>query len=324
MRHLFAAFACLLGALVFTTSANATYTANYIFGDSLSDTGNFNALTGGALQPPYWNGRFSNGPVYSEIVANSLGLAADPFFASGGTNYAVGGARTDGHTIAALAPIASLQGQLGAFFNGNGGVADSNALYTLYIGSNDVFDAIDIAAATNDFNSGLAVIANAASIVGQSLDSLAAAGAKTILVPTVTNLGLTPLVPNLAKPLASALASSFNSLVDTFIQSVLASSSDVRIVRPDLFGLLTDAVNNPASYGFTNVTTPCYDGYLTTPGTTVCSNPDETLFWDPIHPTTAGHRLIADATLIALPEPQAVLLVGVGLILMFVARRRRG
>src|ERR1035441_9762115 len=66
----FAILTVVLLALTSIASAGA-YTAVIAYGDSLSDNGNLFAATG---QPPapYWNGRFSNGPVTVEYLANSL------------------------------------------------------------------------------------------------------------------------------------------------------------------------------------------------------------------------------------------------------------
>lgn len=315
----------LFGAILLCGSAQAVYTAHYVFGDSLSDSGNFNALTGGVvLTAPYWQGRFSNGPVYSELVSTSLGLTANPYWVDGqGTNYAIGGARTTGHVLAPdLNAIASLQGQVGTYLAGHGGVADPNALYTVYMGSNDLFDAIELIANTGDLNAGLSIVSNAATLVGQSLYTLAALGAQTIIVPTVTDLGLTPMVPNTGKALASTLASSFNSIIDNVILSLTSNFTDLRIARPDIYGLLGSAVANPGDYGFTNVSTPCYDGFVLVAGSSVCSNPDETLFWDLMHPTAAGHQFIADAVLSTVPEPQTLLLLSLALGMMLWVRRR--
>jgi len=57
----------------------------YVFGDSLSDTGNAFSRTG-SPPPPYFNGRFSNGPVWVEYLADRLGLPRNP-----STNFAFGG-----------------------------------------------------------------------------------------------------------------------------------------------------------------------------------------------------------------------------------------
>ena len=43
----------------------------------------------------------------------------------------------------------------------------------------------------------------------------------------------------------------------------------------------------PNVLGLTNVTAPCFNGV------TVCADPDSYLYWDGVHPTAAGHRLIA-------------------------------
>ncbi|MDY6992457.1 MAG: SGNH/GDSL hydrolase family protein, partial [Pseudomonadota bacterium] len=40
----------------------------YVFGDSLSDKGNLFELTGLPPDPPYFNGRFSNGLLWSEYL----------------------------------------------------------------------------------------------------------------------------------------------------------------------------------------------------------------------------------------------------------------
>src|SRR5439155_21476778 len=54
------------------------FTKLVVFGDSLSDTGNVYAVTAGAVppSPPYYAGRFSNGPVWAEYLAAALALPA--------------------------------------------------------------------------------------------------------------------------------------------------------------------------------------------------------------------------------------------------------
>ena len=88
----------LLGAVLVVLATGATLAhadpGVVVFGDSLSDTGNLFAATGGTNPiPPYFNGRFSNGPVWVETLAASLGLPVNPSLL-GGTNYAFAGAVT--------------------------------------------------------------------------------------------------------------------------------------------------------------------------------------------------------------------------------------
>ena len=77
-------------------------TSLYVFGDSLSDSGNAFLLTGGFPPAPYAQ-RASNGPVAVERLAFDLGLTLVPA-ALGGTNYAVVGATTGPVQIPGSAP----------------------------------------------------------------------------------------------------------------------------------------------------------------------------------------------------------------------------
>src|SRR5215212_8441488 len=86
----------LLGAAA--SALAASFTDLVIFGDSLSDIGNIaQAPLINTPGPYYWNGRFSNGPVYAETLATGLGLPAlNRSTASGGNDFAYGGAKTTG------------------------------------------------------------------------------------------------------------------------------------------------------------------------------------------------------------------------------------
>lgn len=64
----------LVGAAALATlpAAAGPYSSLTVFGDSLSDTGNIFIATGGAQPPsnqPYFNGRFSDGPVWVDTLA---------------------------------------------------------------------------------------------------------------------------------------------------------------------------------------------------------------------------------------------------------------
>lgn len=58
----------------------ASFTQIYVFGDSVSNIGNVFDSTGGAIPPNqfYFDGRFSNGPVWVDYLAQDLGLSLTP------------------------------------------------------------------------------------------------------------------------------------------------------------------------------------------------------------------------------------------------------
>jgi hypothetical protein len=104
-----AAFTLVAAAALAPAAAEAQFSSITFFGDSYVDTGNAAILTGGANPPtpPYFPGRFSNGPVLTDYIALGLGRPQDvapgfatgivpggPGFAASG-NYAVAGSRTN-------------------------------------------------------------------------------------------------------------------------------------------------------------------------------------------------------------------------------------
>ncbi len=69
----------------------------------------------------------------------------------------------------------------------------------------------------------------------------------------------------------------------------------IRFISFDGNALFAAIVASPAAYGITNATEPCLTfGVI---GHAICSNPNEYLFWDGLHPTTAGHQRIASTAL---------------------------
>src|SRR5579883_862271 len=104
-----------------------------VFGDSLSDTGNayIGSLHLKAPSPPYFRGRFSNGPIWVEMFARHFGLKAAPALA-GGSDFAVGGAKV-GSGLDSLPHQADLYLALSIFSR-----PDPNAVYIIFGGGNDI------------------------------------------------------------------------------------------------------------------------------------------------------------------------------------------
>src|SRR5262249_36758678 len=119
------------------------------------------------------------------------------------------------------------------------------------------------------------------------------AGAQTILVPNVPDLGLTPESLNSG---ASAAATLLSSQYDQLLHDALLAKAGggVNIVQFDTFGWLNKVVANPGAFGLSNVSDACYTGFIFfDPNATECAHPGRYLFWDREHPTTAGQALLA-------------------------------
>jgi PEP-CTERM putative exosortase interaction domain len=72
------------------------------------------------------------------------------------------------------------------------------------------------------------------------------------------------------------------------------------------------------------VTSPCWTGtFKSASSGTVCSDPNQHLFWDGLHPTAAGHQLVADVVLEQVPEPGSIGLLAIGVTGLLLIRRRR-
>lgn len=320
----------VVGAGIVSAPASAgDYAALYAFGDSLSDAGNAFIATGRTepVSPPYSDGRFSNGPVWVQDLANQLGLPALTASLAGGTDFAVGGAQT-GTTPVHTANLSDLPAQLTAFQAAVPTPA-SGALYTLWIGANDLFSilgtpGISAATAMADAN---AAVSNVVTFVS----GLAADGAKNLLLVTVPNLGVVPAITKLGSA-AETEATDLSAYFDQALVSAVggeAAGAGMHLSILDSFGLLDDAIADPAAFGFSNVTTPCWTGNDTSASSgALCANnaagQDQYLFWDQVHPTAAGQQIIADAAFAEVPEPGSLALLLAGLGALGLVRHRRG
>lgn len=190
----------------------------------------------------------------------------------------------------------------------------SATVYTLWGGANDIYMAV--AYGQNGLTAESAAIANLKSQV----TALANAGATTLLLFDLPDLSLTPYGRSLSAIAQTALHNAslqFNADWTTAIASLESTHPGLNIAGVDVYSLYTNISTNPSAYGFTNATTAAQ-------GQSV--NPDQYLFWDNLHPTTAADALIATLAyddLLAIPEPSAVVLLIAGLLPIFLYRRVR-
>lgn len=314
------------------------YSGLYVFGDSLSDPGNVwaaldattraigaaQAVTGNTYIPglPYASRQFTNVDVWAISFAGMLGLptAGNSYLTPGGGNFAYGGAQT---SVDGLTP--SLLSQVGTYLTTTSNSASSSALYVVAGGGNDARAAVQAAAvAATPAAAGAIITAAATQYATNTLGmvtSLRAAGANNIIVWNVPNVGLAPAITAFGNGLAglgSLVASSMNSAMQGALAPVSALAPGVKLF--DGHALLSQAVTSAATFGLSNVHDACGNLVL---GCDLATS----LFWDGIHPTAAGHALLAQRmyTLAAapVPEPETMLLMAVGLLSLRGLQRRR-
>jgi len=299
------AFAALLA---FASAPAAAYADLYVFGDSLSDNGNLYALSGNTVpQLPYFGGRFSNGPVAVEVLANGLGATLHVL--------AIAGAQT---STAGLFPNTGMLSQLASYSSALGGAsADPSALYFVWGGANDLRDAGAGAAAA---------IAPAVGNLTTIVSSLYNLGARDFLLPNLPDLGLTAeAVENglMFAGGATFLSEAFNTNLGAAYTGLASTLIGAKFIYFDVMASQRAVVAGVGTNGFNNVTERCFDTRNPL-AVTLCATPDTYLSWDNIHPTAAAHAILGNQMLAAVPEPTTMLMMSVGvLVLVGVSRRRQ-
>jgi len=317
----------LAATLTISSLANASYSQIYVIGDSLSDTGNIAAAyapivaaNGGVPLPilglsndAYAPGRASNGPLWIDLLATHFGLSVTASL-EGGTNYAYGGARTDSQLYNPTIPeFKGLLQQRDALLTDHP-TLDPNALYIVWGGANNLQD---ILTGRPRADGTAQTIGKTVDDLQDIIDSLASAGAQHFYVPNSPDISLVPRISEKgagAVAAANFLSRSLNMALAGMLDAEEAAGRDITTF--DTYSFLRDVVANPTAYGLDNVTDRCYlgDDLQFNSGGPVCTTPDDYLFWDGIHPTAAGHLLLAEAMINRIPEPTTLALGLLGLL----------
>lgn len=261
----------------------------YLFGDSQSDDGNLFAITNGFSppSPPYFNGRFSNGPIWQEYLAPRVELVANP-----DNNVAIGGAETGTNDvlIPGFPAAPGLQHQVDNFVTTHPS-ADPKALYIVYAGGNDYFGGnIDVNPTVNNLST--------------AVTKLAAVGARNFMMPNLPNPSGSPVVVSQGSEAVKARA----ELVDRHAAALKAATEsleqnpNINVTYVDFTGFLRGVQANPQNYGITNlggiVPGVAFDpdlvsNFTVPPGI----DPNGYMYWDQVHLSTRTHQLLADTAL---------------------------
>lgn len=271
----------------------------FVFGDSLSDTGNLASLPKYSyLNTPPFNHGFTNGLFAVEVLAKNLRLKVKTSLhligPPKGTNYAVAGA-TAGSTGD---PLINLTSQVDTFLSYHGNSAPGNALYIFFIGGNDVSDALK--------NPGAPVITNAVQAIDDNIRALIFAGARAILVVNVPDLGLTPRIRSLGinvMNLASTLTNEFNSELLAHLNTI-GKDLSIDIIDFDLYQLSHIVTDHSIGMGYTNSTDACFDStnFVYVNGCHSGRSFEDYFYFDDFHPTQVTHERIGRALYSVVPE----------------------
>jgi phospholipase/lecithinase/hemolysin len=339
-------------ASTFTLAAraeNANVEELVIFGNSISDTGNVFSLTNNTFPPAplYYEGRFSDGPLWVDYLSEDLGLNPSNFYNSNSTNFSeginfsIGGATTGTTTLGDL-PELNFPGvttQVNDYLNYlNGTAIDEDALVVYWSGENDYVQAFQ--------NEGTLIspevpITN----ISNSLAQLANAGVENVLVSNLINLANVPLGRSFIPPdqldQLTLLTNAHNDALNSAIASLSTAFPETNFVVFDTNSFLENIFDNSTEFGL--IDDPI-ESCLTpnnfpdiAPNVVPCDNPEEYFYYDNQHFTSAVHQLIADSALQTIndnfgssnnPNPipesgNSLALIGLGLGFLTIFRKPR-
>lgn len=333
------------------------------FGDSLTDDGRLYhyLLQQVPKSPPYYKGRFSNGPTWAE----NIGAYYYDKYYIGYKSYALGAATAIYHRpTTKFISTTNLDLQLNSYLADTLFRDKSKTLFFIWIGSNDYlyYDKDDPEKLTNEI---------VAKII-YATKKLLKQGVQNFVILNLPDASLTPFVKtdddrqrlhHLVMLHNQKLATELNKLKDEFQQA--------KIVLFDIYGIFSDFMTNIDVYNkkynthISNMKEACWKGGFisdrwlldnkleadlqqslqkiaaVTPtnkeadqtenidihsimtlikenpelkyvysmgresewGLVPCSNPDEHLFWDSLHPTAAVHRVLASIVVEQISKP---------------------
>ncbi|RZC66745.1 hypothetical protein C5167_010430 [Papaver somniferum] len=305
-----------------------------IFGDSIVDPGNNNNLPtiakcnflpyGQDLMGGKPTGRFSNGKVPGDLIAEALGIKdilpayLDPFLDPNdlltGVSFASGAAGYDPLT-SKLAMAISLEKQVELFKEYLAKVAAlageakaksilSESLYLVVIGSNDLGNTYFGSQLRSNYDIPAyadLMVEGATSFIQDLYD----VGARRIGVFGVPPIGCLPSQRTLAGGKARNCAESYNQAAQIFnsklspaLAKLTAKFEHGRAVYADIYYPILEIIDNPHNYGFEEATKGCC-GTGKIESTILCNqlNPftcddvSKYIFWDSYHPTERAYRI---------------------------------
>ena len=251
-----------------------------IFGDSYSDTGNVYNLTSHTwpIVPPFYDGRFCNGPNWVDQLGKSYLL-----------NYAYGGATTDNNFVQGLTklntvPIPGLRQQIAMYSNtiNKNRIRQSDILYILWGGNNDFL-----------FNNALTAVQIVNSLMN-CVQDLIGIGAKYFLIFNQVPAQLLPEIKALNQnAFFTELVRQGNDAVNTSLKTIQQNNPKTYFYIFDINRLITKVTSDAKI--FLNTVDPCWNEVNLTYIQIFCKSSSKYVFIDDLHFSDTVHQFIADA-----------------------------
>ena len=235
------------------------------FGDSLSDNGNLYHLLLKIIpkSPPYFEGRFSNGPTWAE----NLGTYFYNQFYIDYKIYAYGGATAILHTPTDkfIAPM-TLENEINQYTFDSIFKNKHAVLYAIWIGGNDyLFDAT-----TNDIPSREILTNKVVAKIVWSIETLISQGAKHFLILNMPDLSFTPFAKtNGLVDKLHDLSVLHNRKLDAEMINLKNSYPKVQFTYIDIYKILNELITDPGKFNdmyhvnITDTVHACWEGGYT-------------------------------------------------------------
>ncbi len=270
-----------------------------VFGDSLSDMGNAKDSINTPDVPPYWNGRFSNGPVWIEHFSDAMGINTTRGTGTQvGDNRAFGGSQTgQGYSYFILPNVGA---QINSYLTNVQSNIASDELVVLWAGG-------------NDFLYGSANPETISANMASHITTLSEAGATRFIVPNLPPLETTPEIQSRSANEQAQIAADvieYNQRLATAVAD-LVSSLNIEVQLLDTHVLFNQVVGNADHLGIINTIDPACSSTgsllplpICNSGDPVVSNVEQYLYFDKAHPTATMHAAIGNFadSLVGLPD----------------------
>ncbi|CAN6207708.1 unnamed protein product [Urochloa humidicola] len=333
-----AAAVSLPGGAAAASAGNQKISAMFMFGDSIVDPGNNNNrfTEARANFPPYGQdfpggvatGRFSNGLVPGDLLASKLGIKEllPPYLSDDleledlltGVAFACGGSGYDPLT-SKLATTLSSTNQLELFGDYKEKLKAlvgeeemerviSEGVYFTVMGANDIVNnyfTLPLRRHEYDLPSYVEFLVSSAINFTKTLNDM---GAKRIGFVGVPPLGCCPSQITLAgipsgqcEPSRNQASRLFNTRISQELELLNAerSGSGSKFAYFDIYYNLLDLIQNPALYGFKDVSDGCCGSTVLNAAIFIayhscCPNAIDYIFWDGFHPTEKAYNIVVD------------------------------